>query len=525
MLILLSLILWSWILWNTQKYSNRFVPYLQRGGGGGDTTVTSHTYYYYKIKFAHNSIDPSQTIIFYDAFGVEIYILPPYYEFMNYATGILSVPGTTQNFTVERVATASYYVYYSSDDVIIDYDNAEFHIAKKLIKVPATSVIKATFEYLTVITAFKGIASVIDGRWDTQVQTEFFAEPPTNYNYAILDLGSIRTIQALDIVAGFYKPDDIRKFDINFNISLEYSLDGVDYYNISDKTFNVAFTGGESKSFEEEDLGVGFQTRYIKVLLEKVQKINYGDITVTVSEVNRQNLIDRGIIDTNLANGSIAVLKYGVWVVAFTEIGAYENIVLKSESKLIPTTYLSSNIDLGVLPSGSYPTIVNVDSTDGFELLSAETSRNAYIKNTDGTFDIFTYTGTTSTSFTGVSGLSFNHNIDAMVVQELENDTDIYDYDCLLPKLKDRLYKSSKIDDKTLYSEAQINYVSREFLKEFVKNHSKISVDLLYSPHIQVGQTIEVIDSYNGTNTNYFVDSIEDNNGYYRLTLARYPGG
>jgi hypothetical protein len=47
--------------------------------------------------------------------------------------------------------------------------------------------VHATFEYLSVITAFKDIASVIDGRWDTQVQTQFFGNPPQGYNYSILD--------------------------------------------------------------------------------------------------------------------------------------------------------------------------------------------------------------------------------------------------------------------------------------------------------------------------------------------------
>lgn len=490
---------------------------------GSNTEVTSHNYYHYKIKFAHSSLDPSKPIIFYDAYGEEIYTLAPYYEFMDYGAGILTVPGSEKNTNVESVATATYYVFYSTDDVVIDYDNVEFKIAKKLIKVPAQVTVKATYQYFTTITVFTDVAAVIDGRYDTQVQTIFYGEPPTGYNYAIIDLGGIKTVQALDIIAGFFKPDENRKFDINFKATIQYSTNGTDYYDISDKTNSFSLNGGQSKSFEESDLGVGFTTRYLKLVLESVDKIEYSSTKVTVSSSNRESLTNYGLIDANTEDGTIITTQSGVWVVALTEILAYDNIVLKSEAKLISTTYLSSVIDLTALSSGSYPTTVSVDSTEGFELASGETSRTAYIENSDGTFDVFTYTDTTATSFTGVSGLSESHSIDDMVVQTIESDTTLYDYNGLKPKLGDRLYKSNKVDDNTLYSETQLNYVSKEFLKEFVKNHTKIQTEVLYSPHLMVGDTIRVVDAFTGIDRNYFVESIKDNNGFYTLSLAYFP--
>ena len=505
----------------------------QRGGGGPQSTTTSHTYYYYRIKFAHTSIDPNQPIIFYDAYGEQVYTLAPNYSGMDYATGVLSVPGTEKNTDVESVATATYYVYYDSDDLIIDYENATFSIKKALIKTPAASTVSATFEYLTVMTAVKDIASVIDGKWDTQVQTTFTSEPPTNYNYAILDLGAAYEVQALDIVAGFFYPDEdhTRKYDITMTVTLRYSLDGVTYYTISDNTEAFDMSGGKSKSFEEDDLGEGFTTRYLKLVLESVNKIDYSSIQVTVSDTNRDYYIEQGLITDQTANDTILVVDSGVWVVAFTEIAAYNNIINKSEASLIYTTYLSTAINLDSLPSGSYPHTINVESTEGFELESGETSRTAYILNSDKeTFDSIIYTNTTPTSFTGVSGLSESHTvrtssseIDSMVVQSIETDTTLYDYNGLLPKMGDRVYKANKVSKDYLYTKAQNDYLSKRYLREFQKSHTKISVAMLFSPHIKVGDTIKVIDNYNKTNRNYFIEEIKDNNGFFTATLAYYP--
>jgi len=519
-LLIIGFICWQILFFIGKKLGfNCLLPSFKRGGGrGGGSSTTSHTYYYYKIKAPHNNIDPSQPILYYDSYGVLVNSLPPYSTLADYGNGTYSVPGVEQNLVIESIATASYYVFYSTSDVVIDYDKAEIKISKNLIRSLASTSVQGTFEYLSVITPFKDIASVIDGRWDTQVQTVFFAEPPTGYNYSILDLGSAQEIQAIDIVAGFYKPDDIRKFDIDFNVTMKYSLDGTNYYDVSDKTNNVQFTGGVGKSFEESDLGIGFTARYLKFVLENVKKIEYGTITAVVSDANRQTLIDQGVATSSTANGTTVIIRAGTYVVAVTEISAYNNITLKSQAKLIPTTTLTSNIDLTALSSGEYPTTLNVVSTEGFDA-----SGSGYILNDDGTADSFNYTSKTTTSFTISSGLSDNHLIGDYVVQELEGDTSVYDYDSLLPKLKDRVYKSNKVNDDMLFSEAQSNYVAKEFLKEFIKNHTKIQVNVLYSPHIEVGQTLTVIDTYNNTNTRYFVDSLSDNNGYYSLVLARYP--
>jgi len=447
-------------------------------GGGGGSSTTSHSYYYYKIKFPHNNIEPSQSIIFYDAVGTIVYTLAPNYDLMNYGTGVLDVPGNEQNSVVEGISTATYHVFYSTDELIIDYDNAEFKISKTLMKYPDESIVTATYEYFSVVTALKDIASVIDGRWDTQVQTIFYSEPPSGYVYSILDLGSIKDIQALDFVAGFFKPDEYRTFDITFTSTMQYSTDGTNYYDISDEARNFELTGGEAIQFEEDALGIGFQARYLKLILQNVGKLDYKD---------------------------------GIWVTAITEISAYDNIVLESNITLISTSYLSSAVT-------AVSTSVPVLSTEGFD-----SSGTIYIDNENGTFDGFAYTGKTGTTFTGVTGITSSHLTATMVVKEVEGDTTLYDYNKLLPKLGDRVFKMNKVDENVLYSQTQADTLAKSYLYEFVKDHNKISEEVLYCPHMEIGATVRIIEPFNGIDRNYFIESIKETDNFFSLVLAYYP--
>lgn len=435
-----------------------------------------HTYYYYQVYFSHQSIEPSKPIYLYDATGVLLYTLSANDPNVNYARGIWYVSGENQNATIESISTATYWVFYSTRSLIIDYDNIEFKIHKTICPNPDKVVVQATYEYWTVFVPMHDVASVKDGRYDTQAQIEFYSEPPSGYNLAIIDLGAQYEIQTMDIISGFFMPDEYRRFDTDMRLTLQYSLDGVNYYAVSKETENFSLASGDSKTFEEKDIGLGFQTRYLKLVLEGVNKIDY---------------------------------KNGVWVVAITEIAIYGNIVLKSDVTLIPTTYVSV---LVTPETGTYS--IDVDSTEGFD-----SSGTAYIKNDDGSFDTFTYSSLTSTSFEGCEGLSNSHEVDDMVVQELESDDTVYDVDCLLIKLGDRIYKESMIDDNKLYSQTSLDRVGKAYLKEFIKNHNKKQVSVHYSPHLCVGDTVYLEDDA----LNYFVESINSRNGYLDLTLARYP--
>ena len=452
-------------------------------GVSSENYTKIHSYYYYTVRLPHSNIEPNQPIYFYDATGLLLFTVGPNDLNFDYGRGLWHIPGDEQNSKVESISTATYYVFYSTHQLEIDYDNVKFKISKDLIPNKDESVVTATFEYWTTMFPVNDIAAVTDGRWDTQSQVEFFAEPPSGYNLAIIDLGAIYTIQAIDIVAGFYKPDDIRKFDIDFRFSLHYSVDGTNYYLISDKTHNVRLTGGESVSFEEEDLGVNFQARYLKVVLENVKKIEYGN---------------------------------GVWVVAFSEISAYTDIILKSEAKLIPTTKLTQDVNPG-------DTVIYVESTKGFTDPESGQTATAYLDKDAN--KSFTYTGLTSNSFVGCtvdSGISALEG--QYVVQEIESDTTLYDNDGLLQKLGDRVYKDVRINDTYLFTQSQLDTVSKAFLKEFYKQHTKLQVDIIYQPHLKVGQTVNLTDVYNNiTNQKYFIEAISENKGMLSITLGRYP--
>ena len=67
------------------------------------------------------------------------------------------------------------------------YDNVLFKIDKSIIVNPLETKVTATFQYWTIFTSAFDVAAIVDGRFDTQVQTEFFAEPPSGFPLAILD--------------------------------------------------------------------------------------------------------------------------------------------------------------------------------------------------------------------------------------------------------------------------------------------------------------------------------------------------
>ncbi len=160
-----------------------------------------------------------------------------------------------------------------------------------------------------------------------------------------------------------------------------------------------------------------------------------------------------------------------------------------------------------------YPTEVFVASTAYFT-----SSGTAYI----GT-DTFTYTGITATSFTGVEGLNSDHLTGSQVTQSLEDDLSFYDTDLFLPQIGDNLYKDIRISPQTLYSQAQLDSIAKAYLVEFYKNHTQASISVLYSPHLKIGDTIEVIDSSNNIDLNYFIQGIQNDLGRVSLTVARYP--
>jgi len=213
-------------------------------GGGKSKEVSSSTYYAYSIIFPHTSIHPANPIYLYDSQGILRFTISPGDGNMDYANGILAVDGLEQNSTVEGLSTATYWVMYSEDAIQIDYENVAFRISSALIPDPNLFTVSATFEYWAIAVAVKDIELIVDGRRSTQFQMAFYGQPPQGFHLATLDLGSINKIQAIDIVGGFFKPDEYRRFDMSFDLSMTYSTDGVTFYEIGADTSNFSVESG-----------------------------------------------------------------------------------------------------------------------------------------------------------------------------------------------------------------------------------------------------------------------------------------
>lgn len=440
-------------------------------------------YYHYVLYCDRTPVDPNYSVTFYDATATPIITVPPNSSYFDYQSGSYPLGTNEQRNDVTSISTATYNVIYQSSDIQVNYENMEFHVRKGLIDDVATDVVTADFWYDAIMQEFEAIDRMIDGKFSTQVQTLWVAQPPTGFNYAILDLGDTYNIQAIDIMAGFFKPEETSfKFDINFSFSLQYSLDNINYYSISNETTNIGLTGGESISFEESDLGIGFEARYLKIVLENVAKVDY---------------------------------LTGYYVVAFSEIAVYTDIILESESTLIRTTTLTQDINFE-------DTTVYVESTHGFETPLSGLTATAYLDKNENKY--FTYTEIVDNTFVGCEvGSSIAEIAGTTVTASIETDTTLYDDNNLLGTYGDRLKKIDRTQENDLFLQSELDVLSKSWLKEVVKDHDKIQVPVLKQSFLKMGQTVHVTDTYNNIDDNYFIESIREQDYLYDLVLARYP--
>jgi len=443
--------------------------------------VKTHTFYYYKIYLPGTNIVRDAPIYLYNSTGVLLYTIGPDEPRMNYEEGIWSPEGKEQNTVLETISTATFSLNYSSSKLTIDFANVIFAISKDLIPNISVAEVTADFEYYSTVTALDSAGNLFDGRWDTQTQTIFYAKPPSGYVYAILDLGQIQPIQALDIIHGFFKPDATRSFDINNSYTLQYSSDNISYFNLCTEANNFSLGGGESKSFDNNDFGDDFEARYFKLIINDMNKIEYST---------------------------------GVYVAAFTEIAVYKDVILTGESMLSPTTTL--NIDYGGSVLSGAGTQVNllVKDTSAFDSYGT-----AYLDEV-----AFSYGNIESTTFLHCSGsgIFLAKSSGTRVAQDIESDTLLYDNDGLLPLLGDKLFKNSETNNY-LDTQTKCDDRSANYLREFLKNHSKATISSLYAPYARVAQTLLITDSINRISRRYFVESLQGSGERISLTIAYYP--
>lgn len=271
----------------------------------------------YWIYFSHSEIDPDQPITLYNSAGVVLKTLSANDSNMNYGEGYyFRNVGEGDAKWIQNVSTASYYIRYSTGKLEILWNEGKFKIHTSMFSSGREDLVTATFTYSAIYTAPGGIERLIDGRYTTQVQTEFSSKPSSGFVWAIIDLGSAKEADAIDLIGGFFYPDNdhpSRRFNTTGWFTLQYSPDDVDnvndatFYDLTQEARNFKLEGGESKSLERNELGSSFELRYIKIIVEDLEEISYND---------------------------------GIYVIAFSELAIYKDVVL-SES-----AYLTSDISL-----------------------------------------------------------------------------------------------------------------------------------------------------------------------------------
>lgn len=281
------------------------------------TKFKIRSYRTYWIYLSHSEIDPDQQVIFYNSAGVALKTLSANDTDMNYGEGYyFRDVGEGDAAWIQNVSTASYYIRYSTGKLEILWSEGKFKVHTSMFSSKREDLVTVTFTYSAIYTAPGGIERLIDGRYTTQVQTEFNSKPSAGFVWAIIDLGSVKEADALDLIGGFFYPDNdqpSRRFNATGWFTIQYSPDDVDdaddavFYDLAQEARNFKLEGGESKSFERNELGDGFELRYIKIIVEDLEQIPYDE---------------------------------GIYVVAFSELAIYKDIVLSSSA------FLTSDVSL-----------------------------------------------------------------------------------------------------------------------------------------------------------------------------------
>ena len=448
--------------------------------GTKDQRTEVYNEWTYTVIFSHSGMDPSEILYIYDSVGNILYELGPNDNSVDYTHGMWNVPGTTPNEIVLKASTATYTIMYASDKVSIDFDNNEFLIHRDLLSQEhRNDVVSADFEYQETTLGLDTPGALIDGRPTTQIQAVFYGKPVPGYVVATIDLGETKTIDAIDLTAGFFRPDELRRVNFTNFYSIQWSFDGITFYPLAREATNFSLGAGEAKSWEREELGDDFEARYLRLILEDSQKVEYKD---------------------------------GIWCISLAEFAVYRDVVVIGEAKLIPTTLLTQATVNG-------DNIVYVDEkVSAFAVPVAGSSENAYIGE-----NAFTYTGvnTTNNILTGCLFVEVAV-IGTRVSQQLEDSTHLYDDDGLLPRIGDKLYKDEEVKEG-LADQEKVNKRAKDWLQEFYKNHSRATANPVYCPHFDMGQTILVQDDDNNVDRRYFVESISGSGTGKNIVLAMYP--
>jgi hypothetical protein len=291
--------------------------------------------------------------------------------------------------------------------------------------------IKGWFAYSSVDhSSVNDFRYLVDGDPNTQYQVVSNAPFAAGTVVFQVDLKELKDVAAIDMTAGWFNPNSNNsiapgesKLDLKNSFSIQYCADSGDspvtweYLHKDAYRFNLE--SGASISFDVEKLGYDFQARYLRVLVE---------------------------------NQEVVQFMGGKYAVSIVHFAVWKDVILDAEAYL-DTAY------------------ANPISSD----LESRDNRRATLNDTDS----------------------------------------------LLTKYGERVYKDNEIkgylNTNTLVRERAI-----DLLIEFVKNNTKAKIDIAYSPHLFVGQTVTLVDAKNNINRNYFIESIDNNNGNLSLQVAYY---
>lgn len=519
--------------------------------------------YNYQIVLSHSGIVNaggaiSNSITFYEADGTVVPISDHLYPYtMDFSGGILSVSYNLDLVGLETISTATYKINYADGVEVVD-DRSGFWIKNNILSRLRDDVISATFEYEGMIPAFEKGGDAFDGRGDTQVQLEFLAQPTQGLIIAILDLGQVQRVDAIDITAGYFLPNeyegDRRRFNCINSYTLEYdpgdNVGSITSSSVADPTVIVApshgrttgdilsiyghvgstpdingshtitVTGSNTYTIPVDVTVGGAGGKWVKhtwfLLSGKASNFRLGSgetVSFDTKDMGEdfKSRYFKFILETS---EKVSYLE-GRWIVSFADISIYKNTIVVGEARLIPLQ------DTG---TGTSSTNKMTDTTKSW---SVNEHQNSYMVDVYGEEFTITANGTDYLDLDGTptDGEYFIfEQLDEPALVDDRNVEYVYDKKGLLAKTKDIIYKETNIND-FLETETEVNHRAKGLLKEFYKNHEKASVQILYDPHIFIGHTVKINDSTNSVSKRFFVEGV---NGATQgkgisVNLGHYP--
>jgi len=474
-----------------------------------DNGTVTKTHDAYEIRFPHTmildnyyTVDTPETgetseqppIVLYNENGATVFIItnePSIRGEMDWAKGIFKCVAWADSSDIESIATATYRVKYGF--VGLDFDNETldcvispggddsppiFYINSRILPESTKNVVAASFPYHTKIeTDPEKFVRLIDGFYGTACQTEWQSKPINGLPYFTLELGDTpQSLDAIDIVSGFYYPSGAagggRKFDFSNTYSVVYSNDGINFSYICDELTKFSLDSGQSlqvdSGIEEE-----FSARYLRLIMEDVGKVEY---------------------------------MSGRWVVSIVEFSVWKNLQLVGEAKLLAQD------------DGGYCTVSGNVATDTTKTWTVDLKKGKYFVDSLGnTFTIVSNTATTIS----LDGDPYTGKY--AIFDRKKTDIELYDMNDLLDKAGDKLYKITEIN-KYLNSQEKITERAKLLLAENVKNHTKLEATL-FDGDFEVGETVTLTDPWTKnikSPDNLFIEAISASDRGTSLTLAQY---